>query len=257
MKRPAVVIMILAAGIALCAPPPADAQEETPPTYIYSTYFECNVAKQEQADFIVKNAYAPFYDAAVDDGTISSWGWLAHHTGGKWRRVLYYTAPGLDALIDAPMAINPKIDEANPAAGQAFSEICGAHDDYIWQAGTSSRGAGVISEERGKVGMTVYFYCDMSSEDEADEIIAEQLAPIYNSHVGEGQLTSWGWLEHYIGGKWRRAATTTASDLKTLLATRNAIYADVNEKAEAAGKRFGEICGSHQDYIWEIQHEKP
>jgi hypothetical protein len=256
MKRP-VTIMMLAAGFALCAAAPASAQEETPPTFVYATYFECDVARQEQADFIVKAAYAPVYDAAVDDGTIASWGWMAHQTGGKWRRLLYYSARGLEALVDAPDAINPKIAKANPAADEAFSEICGTHDDYIWQVEIGSRGAGEIPVERGKVGMSVYFDCDMSNEDEADEIITKQLGPIYNAHIGEGQLASWGWLQHYVGGKWRRAATTTAADLKTLLATRNAIFAEVNEKAEAAGNRFGEICGSHQDYIWEILHEKP
>ena len=255
MKRP-VTIMMLAAGIAVCAAPLVSAQEEKPPTFVYSTYFECDVARQAQADFIVKAAYAPVYDAAVADGTIASWGWMAHQTGGKWRRLLYYSTPGLEALIDAPKSLNAKVDETNRAAGEAFTEICGTHDDYIWQVKTGSKGAGVISEERGKVGMSVYFSCDMSSEDEADLIVAEQLAPIYNSHVGEGQLASWGWLQHYVGGKYRRLATTTAGDLKTLLATRDAIFADVHEKAEAAGKRLGEICGSHQDYIWEILNEK-
>ncbi len=23
--------------------------------------------------------------------SISAWGWMSHHTGGKWRRALYYT----------------------------------------------------------------------------------------------------------------------------------------------------------------------
>ena len=45
--------------------------------------------------------------------------------------------------------------------------------------------------------------------------------------------------------------------MKSLLAGRNAIFADVNAKAEAASDEFGEICGSHQDYIWNIVHETP
>ena len=74
------------------------------------------VISTKRADEIVKSAYAPFYDAAVEDGTLNSWGWLAHHTGGKWRRLLYYTAHGLEALIDAPDAIREKIAEAHPIA---------------------------------------------------------------------------------------------------------------------------------------------
>ena len=37
-------------------------------------------------------ARSPVYEAAVKDGTISSYGWLAHQTGGKWRRADYFTA---------------------------------------------------------------------------------------------------------------------------------------------------------------------
>jgi hypothetical protein len=39
---------------------------------------------------IFELAYLPAFEAAVADGTITSFGWLAHHTGGKWRRVLYH-----------------------------------------------------------------------------------------------------------------------------------------------------------------------
>jgi hypothetical protein len=235
----------------------ADAQEEAPPTFVYATYFECDVSKQDRVDDIVNSTYAPAYDAAVKAGTISSWGWMAHQTGGKWRRVLYYSATGLDALVDAPEIINSKISEASPSAHLFFGEICNSHDDYIWQVGTGSKGAGVIATERGKVGMSVYFDCDMGREDRADEIVEKTLGPIYNSHVTKGGITSWGWLRHNVGGEWRRVATTTATDVKTLLTARNAIFAEVNEKAKAASDEFNSICGSHQDYIWDIEHEMP
>lgn len=45
--------------------------------------------------------------------------------------------------------------------------------------------------------------------------------------------------------------------MKALLAARNAIFAEVNEKAEAASNEFGEICGSDRDYLWEVIHETP
>ncbi len=256
MRRLSLLFMFVAV-LLLLVPTVVEAQEDKPPTFVYATYFECDVSKQERADDIVKSAYAPAYDAAVEAGTLSSWGWMSHHTGGKWRRILYYSAPGLDALIDAPKGITKKIDEGHPSASQAFSEICGPHEDYIWEVGSGSKGAGVISTERGKVGMSVYFYCDMGDQDRADEIVEEVFAPVYNSHVKEGGIASWGWLKHRVGGKWRRVATFTASDVKTLLATRGAMFAEIKEKAEGAGKEFNEICGSHQDYIWNVVHEKP
>jgi hypothetical protein len=256
MRRSSLLFMLVAA-VVFVAPAVADAQEEAQPTFVYATYFECDVSKQDRVDDIVNTTYAPAYDAAVKAGTISSWGWMAHQTGGKWRRVLYYSAVGLDALVDAPESINPKIAEANPSAHLFFGEICNAHDDYIWQVGSGSKGAGVISTDRGKVGMSVYFDCDMSREERADEIVEKTLGPIYNKHVAADGITSWGWLKHYVGGKWRRVATTTATDVKTLLAARNAIFAEVNEEAKTASDEFNSICGSHQDYIWDIEHEVP
>lgn len=251
MRRSRISFVLIAAF--LCLPAIADAQEENQPTYVYATYFECDTSRQEIADEVVKLVWAPAYDAAVEAGTISQWGWLQHHTGGKWRRLLYYAAPGLDALLDAPSAIA----ETSPAAGQVFSEICSSHDDYIWQTGVGSQGAGLVPKERGKVGSSVYFYCKMSEEERADEIVEESLAPIYNEAVKNGSITSWGWLKHYFGGKWRRVATMTATDEKTLFAARNAIFEEIDEKAEAAMDEFGEICGSHQDYLWNIAHETP
>ena len=97
----------------------------------------------------------------------------------------------------------------------------------------------------------------MSEEERADEIVEESLAPIYNEAVKNGSITSWGWLKHYFGGKWRRVATMTATDEKALFAARNAIFEEIDEKAQAAMDEFGEICGSHQDYLWNIAHETP
>jgi len=255
MRRLSLSLMLIAALLYL--PAMAVAQEDEPTTFVYGTYFECDTSKQERVDDLVNSAWAPAYDAAVEAGTISSWGWLAHHTGGKWRRLLYYSAPSLDALFAASDAISPNIDKAHPSADQIFSESCSAHDDYIWTMGTSSRGAGLIPQERGKVGISVYYYCKMSEEERADEIVEEALAPIYNAHVEKGTISSWGWLKHYFGGKWRRVATMTAPDITSLFSARDAIFEEINEKAEAASDEFGEICGSHQDYLWNIVHETP
>ena len=217
--RRSIQFLLFSAALLLCLPAVAGAQDEKPSTFVYATYFECDTSRQKIVDEIVKNVWAPAYDAAVEAGTISQWGWLTHHTGGKWRRLLYYAAPGLEALMDAPGAI----DLDSPGAGQVFGEVCNTHEDYIWQVGVGSRGAGLVPQERGKVGSSVYFYCKMSKEERADEIVEEYLAPIYNQAVENGSITSWGWLEHYFGGKWRRVATMTATDTKALFAARNAI----------------------------------
>jgi len=247
----------LIAVLLFCLPTVAGAQEEEKQTsFVYATYFECNDGKQWRVDEITKSVYAPVYDAAVEEGTISSWGWLAHHTGGKWNRLFYFSAPNLGALMDADDAVAPKVKEANPYADREFGEICGAHEDYIWEAGIGSRGAGLIPEERGKVGISVYFYCDMSKEERADEIVEETFAPIYNEHVAAGNLVSWGWMEHWVGGKYRRLSTMTATDMSKLTSARDAIIEALIAKEDAM-QRFGEICNGHTDYIWNIRHETP
>ncbi len=256
MRRLSLTFVAIALFI-VCVAPPAGAQEDTPTTFVYATYFECDTSRQWRVDEIVESVYVPIYDAAVEDGTIKSWGWLAHHTGGKWRRVLYYSAEGMDALLDSAGAVRSAVAEENPNAGREFGEICGPHDDYIWQVGPTSRGAGLIAQERGEAALSVYMHCKMSEEDRADEIVEEIMAPIYNSFVKDGSLSSWGWLKHNVGGKWRRVATMTAPDMKQLMAARAAIFEEFGKKHEAVGKEFNEICGSHQDYLWDVVHETP
>ena len=241
----------------LCVPAPVGAQDEEQTTLVYATYFECDTSRQWRADEIVDNLYVPIYDAAVKDGTIRSWGWMAHHTGGKWRRLLYYSAPSMDALLDSAGVVRSAVAEKNPDAAREFGEICGPHDDYIWRVGTGSRGTGVISTDRGTAGISVYMNCEMASEDRADAIVEDVMAPIYNRHVEDGSIVSWGWLHHLVGGKWRRAATMTATDMKGLMAARASINAEVFEKHKDAMAEFSGICGSHQDYLWNVVHETP
>ena len=231
-------------------------EEQSPTSYVYGIYYECDVARQELADEILELIYKPKFDAAVDDGTITSWGWLAHHTGGHWRRLMYHSAPSLDAVVGALGSVNDSIDEQWPELGHAFSEICGTHDDYIWQSITGSRG-GNVGIERGSAGFSVYMKCDMSREARADELIEEVFAPIFNRHVAAGNLDSWGWMEHVVGGAWRRILTMSAADNSSLLAARSAIIQEMYEANEEAGTEFDSICGSHQDYIWDIMFEKP
>lgn len=244
----AVAALLLATGAA--------AQQDPQRPYVYGIYFECDVARQELADEIFELAYLPAFEAAVGDGTITSFGWLAHHTGAKWRRVLYHSSPDLGSLLAALEKVNGAIDEKYPEIGRAFSEVCGTHEDYIWQGLAGSRGADV-AQPRGEFGFSVYMQCDMSREVRADELVTTVFAPIYNRQVAAGKLDSWGWMQHVVGGKWRRIVTMTANDEASLIAARTAIVDEIENGNEAASQEFDSICSSHQDYIWTIQHEKP
>jgi len=104
--------------------------EEAPSVYTYATYFYCDVTGQERADEIIKAQDAPVFDKLVEEGIMSSWGWLAHHTGGKWRRAQYYQAGSIEALLDAQEEMGKRSDASgDKAMGKEFGKICNAHED--------------------------------------------------------------------------------------------------------------------------------
>ncbi|HKJ16189.1 MAG TPA: hypothetical protein VJ984_02420 [Xanthomonadales bacterium] len=243
----------------LSVPFAATAQEEDegPASYLYATYHYCTTNGQGSADEIYEQNNKPIYEQMLADGKITAYGWLAHHTGGKWRRVGYYAAPTLGALLDAGDAFGTAAEANDPDGkiNEAFGTACPSHDDYIW----ASSNVGTGAQERGPAGFSVYFVCDETREARADEIMAEHFAPQYDKAVEDGKLTSWGWSEHWVGGKYRRLLTTTAADHKTGMMSRNELISSLyeSEEMEAIGEEFTDICGSHSDYMWDIVHEKP
>lgn len=245
MKNPIIGVFALAAACCLAAP--AQAAD----AYIYATYFNCDVTQQERADEIVEKVDKPFWDAAVADGTIQAWGWLAHHTGGKWRRAQYYMAPSMEALFAAQDKIGDQIDAKDPKAGKEFGKICNSHDDYIWKRVAGNVGDG----PRGNVAFSTYHVCEMTREQEADQLVQKVFAPVYDKMVADGLLVSWGFNEHIVGGQYRRLDTMSAKDLPTLMKARTAIVAALED--DKLGNTYSDICGSHSDYIWDIKFAKP
>ncbi len=244
MRNPIIGVLALAA---ICLAVPAQAQD----AYIYATYFNCDVTKQERADEIMEQVNKPLWDAAVTDGTITTWGWLVHHTGGKWRRAQYYGASSMEALFAAQQKIGDAADAKDPAAAAEFGAICNAHDDYIWKrvAGTTGDGP------RGKVSFSTYNVCDMGREGQADALVKHIFAPVYDKLVKDGLLMAWSFNEHIVGGQYRRLDTMSAKDLPTLMKARGAIIDAIVDNP--LGATYTEICGSHTDYIWDIKFAKP
>lgn len=259
MKMRKIAITITACVLlVLTAPVTVRAQEEheAPAMYVYATYFECDVAHQWLADMIMDDLFAPAWDAAVEAGTVSSWGWMAHDTGGPWRRVLYHTSPDIGSLLAASDMVNGPIRASDPGPAHGFTEVCGRHDDYIWKYVTGSRGSEAV-RQRGEAGFSVYMECDMGREGRADELVKSAFAPVYDRHVANGDLASWGWLEHWVGGQWRRLLTMSAKDHESLLAVRGVMMDEAFTEHEAEATEFDSICNQHQDYMWDIVHESP
>ena len=230
------------------------AQDEESATFSYATYFHCNVGMEDAADALMERN-APIMDGLVEDGSIQAWGWLSHHTGGSWRRIRYHVSDSAEGALAALDTIGDAIEKVHgedDPAGDAFSEACPRHDDYLWQGEAGTSGA-----ERGSVSFSVYHVCDINREERADEIVNEHIAPILDKMVEDGKIATWGWLSHVIGGKVRRLQTVTADDIGSLLSARQEAIDTIYAEDSEAGAEFSEICGPHIDYIWDIVHEKP
>ena len=245
MKKIVTGAVLLQGCLLLAFAGSAQAADEPAPSYVYGTYFICDVTQQERADEIFNTLDKPFYDAAVADGSITSYSLYAHQTGGHWRRGLFFVAPTIEALLDAQKKIGDQAEAKNKKLSTEFGKICNTHDDYIWK--TVAGNAGTMTP--GKAVFTTYFVCD-SREAQADAIVKQVFAPVYDKMVADKKLTSWGYLEHIVGGTVRRIATMTATDMKSVLAAR----AEINEALtdNPLGDTFTEICDSHEDYMWNV-----
>ena len=244
---------VLPACACLLASPLATAQDKPAERFIYATYSNCDFSKQDRADEIFEQVDKPILDAATKDGTITGYGYMAHQTGGQWRRANTFVAGSVQALLDAQKKIGDQTDanEKSKKLGAEGSAICPSHDDYIWRAVAGNVG----TVDRGAAAFSTYYVCDQTRESQADAIVTGMLAPVFDKMVTDGKLKSWGWLEHIVGGKYRRVETFSATDVKALMEARAAIVETMEDNP--AGDLMTAICGEHTDYIWEIKAQAP
>ena len=96
-----------------------------------------------------------------------------------------------------------------------------------------------------------YFVCTPEGESRADEIIKTSFKPHYDAAVEHGDISSWSWLQHFVGGYWRRVLVVTANNMDSLLDASGALGEIIEDQTPEAGRAFSGICSSHEDYIWE------
>ena len=244
---------VLPACLCLLAAPAATAQDPPAERYIYATYSYCDFSKQDRYDEIFDQVQKPVLDAAMKDGTINVYSYLGHQTGGQWRRAAVHGAGSVQALLDAQKKMGDQADanEKNKRLGAEASAICPSHDDYIWRAVAGNIG----SANRGSAAFSTYYVCDQSRETQADDVVKGIFAPVLDKMVADGKLRSWGWLEHIVGGKYRRLSTFSADDVKALLEARAAVVEAMEDSP--GGDMLTAVCGEHTDYIWEIKSQAP
>ncbi len=242
---------MLPASLCLLFGMAASAEDEPADVYVYATYHNCDFSKQDRADEIFAQSQKLASEAAIKDGSITSYGWLAHQTGGQWRRADYFTAGSIQGLLDAQKKMNPEGDAKSKKLMAEFGAICSTHDDYIWR-----RVAGNIgTTARGGAAFSTYFVCDQGRESQVDAAMKSSIGPILDKMVTDGKLMTWGWNEHIVGGEYRRLATMSAADMKAVLEARGALVEALD--GNPAGDLLTDICPSHTDYMWEIKSQAP
>lgn len=241
------IVALAATATVFAASLPAAAQTPTGEVFIYATYFHCNNTNIDHADRAVTDLYRMELNDMVKEGSVSSWGWLGKHAGGEWARAGYLTGPSVKAVLDAGDKLDAKSDAKPPV--KIFNEACSSGEDYIWHilAGNDARG------HRGKYAFSTYYVCEQSREAQADALVKRVFAPMYDKLVASGKLISWGWAEHIVGGKYRRLATMSAETLDSLMAARQELITATEH--DPLDDTMGSICGSHQDYIWDVRDQ--
>lgn len=96
-----------------------------------------------------------------------------------------------------------------------------------------------------------YFVCSPDGESRADEIINSSFRPHYDAAVEHGDILGWSWMQHFVGGSWRRVLVITAQDMDSILDASGALGEIIEDQTPEAGRAFSGICSSHEDYIWE------
>ena len=222
-------------------------QEEQ--SFIIGEYFVCDVTRETFADVLVEKALGPIYQRHVDSGELNGWGWLRHNYGGRWRRLLFATGNDLDTMMAARTAILEEQQTENLEDFREFNSICGSHDDLIWVQAAGLEAT--TPDNLGPVSYSTYYACSQAGQERADEIVQQLFAPHINELVESGQITTWGWHSHVIGGRFRRLMTYSGMSHPELIDAVNTYSAAASAENQAMANEFDQICSSHQDYLWE------
>jgi hypothetical protein len=227
--------------------------DDRPSSFHYATYYVCDQSTQGNMDSLVETNEAPVFDRWVEEGRLLAWGYQAHFTGGKWRRAQYHVSSTLEEAFKNQAEIFGMVYSDNREGGQARAEACAGHDDYVWSSTLGSP----ADAGRGDVSLAVYYVCSVADQQRADELFAEIIAPTLDEFVDDGRITGWSWLSHVLGGKFRRMQSMSGDDYATLAAARlEALRRAAREHPDEA-RSFNEICPTHVDYLWDIQHGSP
>ena len=259
MKSPRISALVLGLcvfSVTAATPFELAAQEEDVPA-VYASYFQCDPTRLARIDSLMTTFWGPIQDRYVTSGKVTAWGWLGHHTGADWDRVFYSVSPDINDAVDTnDQSLSDAIKENAQLVRETF-EGCPRHEDYIWQRVGGSQASAEFATARPAAGLSIYYECDQSREQRADEIVLTDFAPSLNRLVESGDMNSWAWLEHVVGGKYRRLLVTDGRDARTLIGAIGKLTDELRIQEPKAFTELTGICSSHQDVIWSMRITKP
>jgi hypothetical protein len=248
---PRVVCWFRCALASAIGAPAVAAAQDAAPSFSYATYFECDPSREARADALMRENFFPIFGRQVATKRLNGWGWMAHNLGGHWRRVGFMVAPSRDAVLDAQAAVLKEM-QARSKAFAELSTICPRHEDYIWRRLTSSR-QGDGPPVRAAARSATYWQCNPARESRADSLTQQVFGPIYSRQLKGDGLSAWSWHAHVVGGKYRRLLLFDGANHKAILTAIDSILAQGARERPSESREFGEICYSHQDYLWDIR----
>ena len=167
---------------------------QNPGTVGVSQYLKCDMNDEGFADEIVKGHLSKVFDAHVGEGKLTSWTWAAHQIGGEYRRLLAFRAGSRADMLDVWDKIVQGMSEEHGDALRKFTEICFAHEDYLWMTGSSA-----VTRWPGKSPAAVVF-------------LPERVPPFSLQAVSSCSLKK-GW---HLSGRVRRCGSEASTSPGTL-----------------------------------------
>ena len=102
-----------------------------------------------------------------------------------------------------------------------------------------------------------YYICDMAEQGNMDNIVENNEYAVFDQWVDDGKLLSWGYMAHFVGGRWRRAQYHVSATLEEALQNQRAILDEVYADNRAGGQARAEACNAHDDYLWTMDQGSP
>lgn len=94
-------------------------------------YYICQQAREAEADEAIRAAWAPILEELVKDGKLTGWTWIAHDTGGMFRRAMSLSGSDHTSIMAARDELSNRLSGNNAAS--ALTGACGTHTDYAWR----------------------------------------------------------------------------------------------------------------------------